>query len=135
MEALSTSQIEIQVPELGPEELIKGRRDYRVDTGGRSDFFMRMRGASYPVLDAGASGVRILIETDTVLAVDELVPDCELRLGRDIFAGLRGRVVHCTLLDDGHWVSGVEWIDMNVQVTVAMTELLARLRREFFDNE
>ena len=135
MEAVSQSNIEFQVPGGDQSERNHGRRDYRIDASNRTDFFLRLRGNSFPVLDACSSGVRIRIEAETVLDLDELIPDCELRLGQDIFAGLRGRVIHCTLTEEHGWIAGVEWIDVNVQLAIAMTELMERLRREFFNND
>ena len=140
MEALNKSHtridnIEFQLPDGALEGVGAGRRDYRIDTSNREDFFLRLRGNSFQVLDAGANGVRIAVAEDTVVEVDELVPDCELRLGRDIFAGLRGRVAHCTHIGELGWVAGIEWVDVNVQLAIAMTELMERLRREYFDNE
>ena len=135
MEVLDTTNIEIQIPDLGLDDGVAGRRDYRVDTSGRDDFFLRLRGTAYPVLDAGASGVRISIEEQTVLAEDEVVHDCELRLGQDIFAGLRGRIVHCSVLEESGWVAGIEWVDMDRRVVRAMLELMKQLRSELFGNE
>jgi hypothetical protein len=135
MEALINTGIELHLPEGGFEPVNQGRRDYRIDTTGRRDFFLRLRGTTYPVLDASANGVRISVDADTVLDIGELVPDCELRLGQDLFAGLRGRVIHCTSVDESQWVAGVEWVDVNVQLAIAMTELMERLRREFFNHD
>jgi hypothetical protein len=114
---------------------LNARSVRRVPTVDRPDYYLRVGRSKLQVLDVSEHGVRVSLPAADALRIEQGTGACELRLGRDLFAGLYGRVAHITPEGAERWSAGIEWLEMGPRVAAAMRGVANQLQEELSDHE
>ncbi len=134
MEIISDDSIELEeIPSDSESEQVT-RKSYRLQVKHKTQFFLKIDECCFPLVDISDGGICIAVEADTEFPEDAVLKNCELILGDKHFYSLEGEIVHMSVDGDGNWISGIKWTLIDKQSHPDLEELLAHLRREFFEN-
>lgn len=134
MEIISDDSIELEeIPSDSESEQVT-RKSYRLQVKDKKQFFLKVDECCFPLVDISDSGICIAVIAGTEFPKDAMLKNCQLVLGDKSFYNLEGEIVHRSVDEDGNWISGVKWTFIDEQNHPDLEELLADLRREFFEN-
>lgn len=134
MEIISDDSFELEeLPAEQSAEPVK-RKDYRLKLKGELAFSVTIGNDNYPLIDASVSGVCIAIESDSPLEEDDELMHCSVILNQHRFDGLHGEVVHKSTNGEGNWICGIQWLDVEKEISKELKQALFTLRQEMFDN-
>jgi len=112
-----------------------GRTLYRMPVQGENNYAVIIDTIKYPLLDVSSGGIRISIKAETSIAAKGTISACELILNEETFGGLQGEVVHYSLDDEGSWVCGIKWLNVDRDTEEKIDGMLMYLRKELFKND
>ncbi|OMH25579.1 hypothetical protein [Motiliproteus sp. MSK22-1] len=124
--------LEIEEIPSEPASAEVGRGLYRMPVREGMNFSVIINNIQYPLLDVSSRGVRISVEPETSIAAEDTVPDCRLILDKQVFSKLEGKIIHYSLDDDGEWICGINWINIDTSTEKEISEVLDNLRKELF---
>jgi hypothetical protein len=134
MQIISDDSIELEeIPSDSESEQVT-RKSYRLQVKHKKQFFLKIDECCFPLVDISDSGICISVQADTEFPQDAILKSCELILGDRSFDNLEGEIVHMSVDGDGNWISGIKWTLIDEKTHPDLEELLAHLRREFFEN-
>lgn len=133
MEIISDDSIELEeIPSDSESEQVT-RQSYRLQVKHKEQFFLKVDECCFPLVDISDGGICIAVKADSEFPHDAILTDCELVLGAEKFENLEGEIVHLSVDGDGNWISGIKWTSIDEQSHPDLKEMLAHLRREFFE--
>ena len=111
------------------------RSSFRVRVAERENFFLQFGELNIPLADISIGGISLLTNSETAMALGDILCNCELTLGEEHFSGLIGRVVHHSLDGSGRMVTGIQWLDLNPMTLNRLQDLLSQMRQGIFKRD
>ncbi|WP_417222674.1 PilZ domain-containing protein [Amphritea sp.] len=126
----------LEFEEISPDSdsILVSRKSYRIPVKDRQTSSLITNGSTYPLLDISVEGVCIGIDATAPLTSSDISPECKIVLGQEQFNGLVGEVVHSSLDENGNWICGIQWQNMDNDTVQSLEHALLGLRKEIFDD-
>lgn len=134
MEKISDDSLELEELPSDPDSEQVTRKSYRLPVRRDDSFYLEADGERFPLLDISESGVCVAVQADTEFPLDARLVGCSLVLGDKTFTNMEGEIVHISVDGDGNWVSGIHWMIIDDVIQAELCDVLADLRKEFFEN-
>ncbi len=109
------------------------RESYRVPVRGKERFLLVIGNDTYPLVDISSRGVSISMDATTSIASQGIISDCNIILDEKIFEGLDGEVIHYSIDNDGSWLCGIAWLNIDADTVLKIEETLLAIRNELFE--
>ena len=114
-----------------PEENNKdgqGRHLFRVPISLKDDIRMGLSKNEYVVTNLSATGVAVNVNSCLEFDSGQIIDNARLSIGNVHLAGLRAKVIHCSVHDSGSFQFGLQWVDMSAENKKTLAQALGQLK-------
>ncbi len=111
------------------------RKSFRVPVYDRGNVWVVINKQQYPVLDICCAGVSITIESNQVFRVDELIPECELKILEFSFTNLNAKIIHLTKHKGNVWQYGIHWEKLEEKSAKEISKIVTKMKEELLKDD
>jgi hypothetical protein len=127
---MKNESIEFQVSSGEKEVSNQFRGGFRVPISDIEPVWSIIKQKKYLVSDINLGGIGIYSDAPIDCKSGEILPDCELRLGKLNLDGLTGRIIHCSPIEPGRLQYGIEWVDIRTDQKEALNSIISQKKKQ-----
>ncbi len=111
------------------------RHSFRVPVSDKENVLAIFCGKTYSVSNVSATGIAIHSESCLDFEAGQVIEGAEFWLGTHRLTGLKGKVVHCSVHDNGNLQFGIDWLDMSLKDREVLETILSQMRAQALKQE
>lgn len=104
------------------------RQSFRVPVSDADKVAAILCGRTYAVADISTSGIAVHADSCLDFVAEQVIEDAELLLGTSRLGGLTGKVVHCSVHDNGNLKFGITWIHLPSQTKDTLDAVIGEIK-------
>jgi c-di-GMP-binding flagellar brake protein YcgR len=106
------------------------RNFFRIPIKGMENIHVLINNIQYNVLDISPGGVAIILEDNAIFTINEIIENCELCIHDQVFHSLKARIVHSSLGMEMSIQCGVQWIDLDRQISDHLNQIILTMKNQ-----
>ncbi len=110
------------------------RQSFRVPIDENDDVTVRINNQRFNVINISAQGIGIHLKAAEIFCVGDILDAIELNLNGEKL-GLKGKVCHITPHSPGHYLCGMEFLDMDESVEQKLRDFIHGYQAKLFNQK
>ena len=91
------------------------RQSFRVPVSEKENLLARISGKAYSVANISAFGIAIRADSCLEFEEGQILPETELWLDNTLLMKITGKVIHCSVHNEGFLQFGIQWRNLSDQ--------------------
>lgn len=116
------------------ESLSAVRKAFRVPVASSEDVQVFWKEKKYFVLDISPGGLSVVCDDAFDVECDDICGGWELRLGTIQLQNLFARVVHCSSMESGQLICGIQWVNLGEKEIATIDKAVASMKPNALGN-
>ena len=125
---MTEDSIDIQPLPTTDQPEARVRNSFRVPVSDKDNISAVFCGQTYNAANISVTGISIHADSCLDFQAGQVVENAELRIADLRLTNLKGRVIHCSVHDDGELQFGVDWLDMSLKNRETLETILSRMK-------
>jgi len=111
------------------------RKSFRVPVEDSKKVWVVIHNRRYPVRDICLGGIGIILEDNTVFAIEQTLKNCELYIYNTSIKDLNGRVIHFSSNLEKELQCGIQWIDMKESTASQISKIVLKMKEQLLKDD